>query len=84
LKLLLDSRRKVKINACKAFADPDAKPLMPNAAIFETIQALIHVAEHDIDTFVRREAERCANIIREWINEWSSKPLTLDTKIREA
>jgi aminopeptidase N len=84
LELLFDSRRKVKINACKALADPDGKPTRYNATTFETIDVLIHVAEHDVDAFVRREAERCANIIREWINEWSSKPLTLNTKIREA
>ena len=83
LRLLRDKRRKVKINACKAFADNDAKPSRPDAKIFEVIDALMHVAEHDLDGFVRREAERCANIMREWIKEWSSKPPILDIKIRK-
>ena len=83
LGLLKDKRRKVKINACKVFADNDAKPSRPDAKIFEAIDALIYVAEHDLDGFVRREAERCANIMREWINEWSSKPPTLDIKLRK-
>jgi aminopeptidase N len=84
LELLSDSRRKVKINACKAFTDDDAKLPVPNATIFKAIEALIYVAEHDVDGVVRREAERCANILREWINEWSSKPLIMDIKLREA
>ena len=84
LELLNDSRRKVKINACKALVDRDAKPSTTDASIFEAISALIHVGEHDVDGFVRREAERCANIMREWIREWSSKPLTLGLKLREA
>jgi aminopeptidase N len=83
LELLQDSKRKVKINACKAFAEPDAKPSMPDASTVETIEALVRVAERDIDAFVRREAERCANIIREWIKEWSDKPLTVKTSLRE-
>ena len=83
LGLLKDKRRKVKINACKAFADNDAKPARPDAKIFEAIDALIYVAEHDLDGFVRREAERCVNIMREWIKEWSSKPPTLDIKLRK-
>jgi len=83
LRLLRDQRRKVKINACKAFADNDAKPSRPDSKIFEAIDALIYVAEHDLDGFVRREAERCATIIREWIKEWSSKPPILDIKIRK-
>jgi aminopeptidase N len=44
---------------------------------------LVYVAEHDLDGFIRREAERSANIIREWINEWSAKPPTLLIKLRE-
>jgi hypothetical protein len=47
------------------------------------MDALIFVAEHDIDGFVRRNAEVSVNVLREWINEWSSKPPTLDIKIRE-
>jgi aminopeptidase N len=83
LRLLRDQRRKVKINACKAFADNDAKPSRPDSKIFEAIDALIYVAEHDLDGFVRREAERSVNIMREWIKEWSSKPPILDIKIRK-
>jgi aminopeptidase N len=83
LGLLKDKRRKVKINACKAFADNDAKPARPDSKIFEAIDALIYVAEHDLDGSIRREAERCVNIMREWIKEWSSKPPTLDIKLRE-
>jgi aminopeptidase N len=83
LRLLKDRRRKVKINACKAFADNDAKPSRSDAKIFEAMDALIYVAEHDLDGFVRREAERCANVVREWIKEWSSKPPTLDIKVRK-
>jgi aminopeptidase N len=83
LGLLKDKRQKVKINACKAFADNDAKPARPDTKIFEAIDALIYVAEHDLDGFIRREAERCVNIMREWIKEWSSKPPTLDIKLRK-
>jgi aminopeptidase N len=83
LGLLKDKRRKVKINACKAFADNDAKPARPDTKVFEAIDALIYVAEHDLDGFIRREAERCVNIMREWIKEWSSKPPTLDIKLRK-
>jgi aminopeptidase N len=83
LELLKDRRRKVKIDACKALANPDAKPSLPDIKVFETIEALIHVAEHDLDGFVRTEAERSANIVREWIKEWSSKPLTIELNIRE-
>src|SRR5215211_3272076 len=83
LGLLKDKRRKVKINACKAFADNDAKPARPDTKIFEVIDALVYVAEHDLDGFIRREAERCVNIMRVWIKEWSSKPPTLDIKLRK-
>ena len=83
LRLLKDKRRKVKINACKALADNEVKPSIPDFKIFEAIDALIYVAEHDLDGFVRREAERCASIMREWIKEWSNKPPLLDIKIRK-
>jgi hypothetical protein len=83
LGLLKDKRRKVKINACKAFSDNDAKPARPDTKIFQAIDALINVAEHDLDGFIRREAERCVNIMRVWIKEWSSKPPTLDIKLRK-
>ena len=81
--LLHDSKWKVRINACKAFVDDDAKPSVPYVTIFEAIEALVYVAEHDVDGLVRREAERCANIMREWIKEWSSKPPILNIKLRE-
>jgi aminopeptidase N len=83
LRLLKDKRRRVKINACKALADNDAKPNRPDSKIFEAIDALIYVAEHDLDGFVRKEAERCASVMREWIKEWSSKPPIVDVKIRK-
>ena len=83
LKLLKDKRRKIKINACKAFADEDNKPSKVNDRIFEAVEALIYLAEHDLDGFVRREAERCANILRVWIGEWSEKPISAIVKLRE-
>jgi aminopeptidase N len=51
--------------------------------ILQIINALIDVAQYDIDGFVRRRAETSLNIIRERINEWSAKPHELDIKIRE-
>jgi aminopeptidase N len=83
LKLLKDKRRKIKINACKAFADEDNKPSKVNDRIFKAVEALIYLAEHDLDGFVRREAERCANILRVWIGEWSEKPISAIVKLRE-
>jgi aminopeptidase N len=83
LGLLKDKRRLVKMNACKAFADNESKPTRPDVKLFKSLEELIFVAEHDLDGFIRREAERSANIIREWINEWSSKPSTLLIKLRE-
>jgi len=89
--LLKDDRRRIKINACLALADDEAKfdtiTEKPDRRIYESIEALIFVAEHDIDGFVRRNAEASVNVlkewIKEWIKEWSSKPPTLDIKIRE-
>jgi aminopeptidase N len=83
LRLLKDKRRLVKINACKALADNESKPSRPDVKLFESLEELVYVAEHDLDGFIRREAERSANIIREWINEWSAKPSTLLIKLRE-
>jgi aminopeptidase N len=83
LQLLKDKRRRVKINACKALADPDAKQSSLDSKTFKTVEELINVAEHDLDGSVRKEAERSINIIREWISEWSRVPLTLKIKIRE-
>jgi hypothetical protein len=51
--------------------------------IFQVINALIDVAQYDIDGFVRRRAETSLNIIRERINEWSANPQELAIKIRE-
>jgi aminopeptidase N len=84
LNLLKDKRRKIKINACISFADDEAKfTSKPDNRIYQAIDELIYVAEHDIDGFVRRRAETSVNVLRKWINEWSSKPPILDLKIRE-
>jgi len=83
LKLLYDDRRRIKVNACSALADIDAKPSTLDPRLIQSIKALSDVAEHDLDGFVRRPAERCANIIREWIKEMTSKPPQLDIKLRE-
>ena len=83
LVLLRDKRRKVRINACKALTDSEAKLTMPDPSLLEAVDALINVAKHDLDAYVRREAERCVNKLREWINEWSSKPFNLDIMLRE-
>jgi aminopeptidase N len=84
LKLLKDKRRKIKINACTALADDNAKfGTKIDPKIFQVINALIDVAQYDIDGFVRRRAETSLNIIRERINEWSANPQELAIKIRE-
>lgn len=83
LELLRDKRRKVRINACKALTDSDAKLPMSDPSLLEAVDTLINVAKHDLDAYVRREAERCVNKLREWINEWSSKPFNLDVMLRE-
>jgi aminopeptidase N len=83
LKLLYDDRRRIKVNACSALADIDAKPSTLDPRLIQSIEILSDVAKHDLDGFVRRPAERCANIIREWIKEMTSKPLQLDIKLRE-
>ena len=84
LKLLNDRRRKIKINACTALADDNAKfSTTIDPKIFQIINALIDVAQYDIDGFVRRRAETSFNIIREKINEWSAKPHELAIKVRE-
>ena len=81
--LLKDKRRAVKINACTAFVDNDAKISNPTEKMASTIDELITVAEHDVDGFVRREAETSVNIIREWLKEWTDKPPKIDIKIRK-
>ncbi len=89
MELLKDDRRRLKINACLALVDDKANfdalttTTRLDRRIYEAIDALIYVAEHDIDGFVRRNAEARVNMLREWIKEWSSKPPKLDIKIRE-
>ncbi len=79
--LLRDDRRKIKINACSALADKDGRfHTMPDKRTYETIEVLIDVAKKDLDGFVRRKAEHSANIVREWIQAWASKPLLLNSE----
>ena len=56
---------------------------MPDPSLLEAVDALMNVAKHDLDVYVRRETERCANKLTEWINEWFSKPSNLDIMLRE-
>src|SRR5690348_8921602 len=81
--LLKDKRQRVKINACTALADSDAKVSEPDARVIDSINELAWVAGHDLDGFVRRPAEASINIIREWIKEWAQKPPKIDVKMRE-
>ena len=60
LELLRDKLRKVKINVCKAITD-SAKPSRLILKYLKPMEAMIFVAEHDLDGFVRKEAERCAH-----------------------
>ena len=79
--LLRDDRRKIKINACSALADKDGKfHTIPDKRTYETIEVLIDVAKNDLDGFVRRKAEHSANIVREWIHTWASKPLLINSE----
>ena len=78
--MLRDDRRKIKINACAALSDKDAKfHTIPDKRTYETIE-VVDTAKNDLDGFVRRKAEHNANIVREWINAWASKPLLIDSK----
>jgi aminopeptidase N len=78
--LLRDDRRKIKINACSALADEDSKfHTIPDKRTYETIEVLIDVAKNDLDGFVRRKAEHSANTVREWIKDWASKPLLINS-----
>ena len=81
--MLKDKRQRVKINACTALADSDAKVSEPDARVIDSINELAWVAGHDLDGFVRRLAEDSLNIIREWIKEWAEKPPKIDVKMRE-
>lgn len=57
LKTLLDDKWfRVRINACKAFADAEYAKAIPD---------LSRVAEQDLDHRVRRVAEECINMIRD-------------------
>ena len=79
--LLRDDRRKIKINACSALADKDGRfHTIPDKRTYETIEVLIDVAKNDLDGFVRRKAEHSANIVREWIHTWASKPLLINSE----
>lgn len=69
LVLMRVKRRKVRINACKALIDSEAKLTMPDPSLLEVVDVLINVAKYDLDAYVRREAERCVNKLREWIND---------------
>lgn len=81
--MLKDKRQRVKINACTALADSDAKVSEADARVIDSINELAWVAGHDLDGFVRRPAENSMNIIREWIKEWAQKPPKIDVKMRE-
>jgi len=81
--LLKDERRRVKINACTALADKDAKVTKPNEQITKSIEALQSIAEEDVDGFVRRTAEINLNLIRGWLKEWTDIPPILEIKIRK-
>ena len=83
LTLLKDERRRIKINACTALADKDAKVTKPNDRITKSIDALQSVAEEDVDGFVRRNAEVNLNLIREWMKEWTDVIPKLEIKIRK-
>lgn len=79
--LTKDDRRKIKMNACEALSDEEAKfTKIPNQITYESIQILLEVAKEDLDGFVRRKAETSANRIREWIHKWSSSPLSIDSE----
>ena len=82
---LKDRMKMVKISACQAFYDPSAfgDLTIPDDRILKTIEELTSVAEHDIDGWVRREAEVSINKIREWIKDWAEKPPEIAIKIRE-
>ena len=59
--LLRDERSLIRTSACTAFADPDAKPSKPDAQLLQIIDELTLVAEHDVDGFARRAAEKAHN-----------------------
>jgi aminopeptidase N len=78
--LLRNERRRIKINACEALTDESAKFLeFPDNGAIDTIRALMEVARTDVDGFVRRKAEVCANTMKDWIADWAKKPLIIDS-----
>jgi aminopeptidase N len=83
MNLLKDNRFNLQIDACISFVDPDAEVLKPDAKLLEAIEELTWVAEHDLDGWVRREAEVSVNKMRKWIKNWLDKPMNLILKIRE-
>ena len=82
-KLLLDERRRIKINACNSLTNIDAKTSDLDPRLTNSIKLLKDVAEHDLDGFVRSRAERSLNVVREWIKELVSNPPKIDIKLRE-
>jgi aminopeptidase N len=58
--LLTDQWFRVRINACRAYADAEAG---------KSIADLTWVAEHDLDHRVRRVAEECINLIKDAIRK---------------
>jgi aminopeptidase N len=81
--LLKDNRFNLQIDACISFVDSDAMVLKPDAKLLEAIEELTWVAEHDLDGWVRREAEVSVNKMKKWIKDWLDKPMDLILKIRE-
>jgi aminopeptidase N len=81
--LLKDDRFPLQIDACISFVDPDAMVIKPDAKLLEAIEELTWLAEHDLDGWVRREAEVSLNKIRKSIKDWVDKPMDVIVKIRE-
>ena len=81
--LLKDKRFNLQIDACVSLVDPDATVLKPDAKLLEAIEELTWIAQHDLDGWVRREAEVSLNKMRKWIKDWLDKPLDLVVSIRE-
>lgn len=78
--LLRNERRRIKINACEALSDESAKFLdLPDYRTIGTLESMIEVARTDVDGFVRRKAEVCANTIKDWVVDWAKKPLVIDS-----
>ena len=80
--LLKDNRFNLQIDACISFVDPDAEVLKPDAKLLEAIEELTWVAEHDLDGWVRKEAELSVKKMRKWIIDWLEKPMDLILRTR--